>query len=179
MKIKTALIILTFLILSGACMEDENPGCPVPYSIQSGNHEIYNSWAFVGFRHKTLRWTDYPPCELYINDEGRVTPGRIRITFTEEASRDEELVDYQIFSGAGPVNGFSGDFQLSGNTIQSGGRIATTFIASIHANVNEYESKIYSALIQMTHFKIVKNQLLITYGEGEKEMLWVLAEGQL
>ncbi|SHM98417.1 META domain-containing protein [Cyclobacterium lianum] len=178
MNNKTALVTLTFLILSGACIEGENAGCPVPYYIQPGNHEIYNTWAFVGFRHKTLRWIDYPPCELYINDEGKVTPGRIRITFTEEASRNEELPDYQIFSGAGPVNGFSGDFQLSGNTIQSGGRIVTTFIASIHANVNDYESKLYGALMQMTHFNIDKNQLLITFGEGEKEMLWVLSGGQ-
>ncbi|WP_439482736.1 META domain-containing protein [Cyclobacterium plantarum] len=161
-------------------MEDENPACPVPYSILSGDHVIYKIWAFMGFRHKTLRWIDYyPPCELYRNDDGRVTPGRIRITFTEEVSSNEELVDYQIFSGAGPVNGFSGDFQLSGNTIQSGGRIVTTFIASIHGNVNEYESKLYSALIQMTHFDIVKNQLLLTFGKGEEEMLWVLAEGHL
>lgn len=176
MKNRTALIILTFLMLSGACMESEKGGCPVPYSIQSGNHEINNSWAFVGFRHKTLRWIDYPPCELYINDEGRSTLGRIRITFTEEASWNEELEDFQIFSGAGPVNGFSGSFQLSGNTIKSGGRLFTTLKGSVHAKVNEYEAKLYAALGQMTHFDIVKNQLLITFGEGEKEMLWVLME---
>lgn len=157
-------------------MEIDHVGCPVPYPIRPGTHDIYTTWAFVGFRNNELRMMEFPPCELYINDGGRASLGRITITFTEEASQREEFDDFQTFSGRGPVNSFFGDFRISDSATIESGRIGSTLIASVHDTVNEYEAKFYTALLEMTHYSLRHNKLVITFGEGKEEMVWVLME---
>jgi hypothetical protein len=169
-----ALISLTFL---NSCMENEHTGCPVPFSIQLGSHDIYNTWGLVGFRDMASGRLDYPPCELYINDGGKVTLGRIRVTFTNEPSLLEEWEGFERFSGAGPVNSFFGHFKLQEkNQIISSERIGTTLIGSVHRSVSDYESRLYGALIGMTDYKIIQNRLSITYGDGSEEMWWILLD---
>jgi len=172
--IRTLLIII-LIVSTNSCMDIETTGCPVPYSIKSGNHEIYNTWGLVGFRNKSSGNLDYPPCELYINEGGIATLGRIRITFTQEPSLQEDAEGFLRFFGSGPVNSFFGEYNLSDNgTIVSTGRIGTTMMASVHPSVNEYESRLYAALAQLSQYSIRNNVLRITFGEGREEMVWVL-----
>jgi len=156
-------------------MDIETTGCPVPYSIKSGNHEIYNTWGLVAFRNRSSGNLDYPPCELYINEGGIVELGRIRITFTQEPSLQEDAEGFLRLFGAGPVNSFFGEYKLLDNvTIESTSRIGTTMMASVHPSVNDYEAKLYTALRQISHYNIRNNILSITFAEGRYEMVWVL-----
>jgi len=156
-------------------MDIETTGCPVPYSIKSGNNDIFNTWGFVGFRNKSSNSFDYPPCELYINEGGIVELGRIRITYTKEPSLQEDAEGFLRFFGAGPVNSFFGEYKLSINrSIVSTDRIGTTMMASVYPSVINYESRLYTALTQIAQYNIRNNVLSITFGEGKEEMVWVL-----
>lgn len=174
---KRALLIILILACTSSCMEIDTTGCPVPYTIKSGNNEIYNTWGLVAFRNKSSGNLDYPPCELYINEEGKVELGRIRITFTQEPTVQEDTEDFLGFFGAGPVNAFFGDYKISdAGNIESSGRIGTTLIGSVHSAVSDYESRLYAAFSQMTNYSIRNNILRITFGEGNEEMVWVLLD---
>jgi len=173
-NLRTLLIILIFSCTT-SCMDIETSGCPVPYSIKSGNNEIFNTWGLVAFRNKSSGNMDYPPCELYINEGGIVELGRIRITFTQDHSLQEDAEGFFRFIGAGAVNRFFGEYKLSANrTIESTGRLGTTLMASVHPSVNDFEARLYTALRQISHYNIRNNVLSITYAEGKEEMIWVL-----
>jgi hypothetical protein len=177
MKKKLLLLALVSFAFLNSCMEQEYTGCPVPYPLHLGVHEIYNTWAFVGFRNKETGILDYPPCELYINDGVKVTLGRIKITFTDEPSLLEEWGEFERFLGSGPVNIFFGHFKLQeSNQIISSGGMGFTEIGSVHRSVSDYESRLFSALIGMTEYKIIQNRLSITYGDGSEEMWWILMD---
>jgi len=167
--------LILLLACTSSCMNIETTGCAVPYKTKFGINEIHNTWGLVAFRNKISGNMDYPPCELYINEGGKVELGRIRITFTKDPSLQEDTEGFYLFSGKGPVNTFFGAYKIQGGgTIESIERIQTTLKGSVHRSVGDYETRLYASLLQVSQYRIKNNILSITFGDGKEEMVWVL-----
>ncbi|WP_106131737.1 META domain-containing protein [Mongoliibacter ruber] len=173
MKTLRRIFLLSLaIILMNACNTDEFEGCPLSYTVKTGDFDLTNSWAFVGFRTKGAGGIDFPPCDTYAG--AAVTLGKVNLTFTQNPSSQEN--GFFEFAGASVVNSFTGSYRTFGNgRIEALNRLAITLIAGNEV-LSNYENRYLQGLRNMESYRIQNNMLMIAFNGDLEEMIFVLIE---